>query len=119
MAIAGFILPGLTMIVANGLIFLEVKRSANKVAAISENNHMNHRKAKRRENEIKLAKSMAIIILAFVGTWSLYAVTTDLEVFAGVTFPWYVAMISLLLGYGNSALNPIIYGALNKNIKKR
>ena len=110
-----FCMPVGVMATTNGLIFKQVRDSRIKVTGGKET--ASNSNSRREKNEIKLAKSMVVIILTFIASWFLFCIVMFIHVFSDHVVPPAVSMVSLLLGYGNSALNPIIYGAMNQNVK--
>jgi hypothetical protein len=69
---------------------------------------------KSRAEEIRLAMVLAIVVVIFVISWLPYCVSMLLEIFATDEVHRGFHMTTILLGYCNSAVNPIIYGVLNK-----
>ena len=56
--------------------------------------------------------------MMFIISWLPYVLTILVNVFAADSVPRQVDMMSLLMGYGNSFCNPIIYGWKNVNIRR-
>lgn len=69
---------------------------------------------KSRAEEIRLAMVLAIVVVIFVISWLPYCVSMLLEIFARDRVHSGFHMATIILGYCNSAVNPIIYGVLNK-----
>ena len=69
---------------------------------------------KRRKDDVRLAMTFSIVILAFVISWLPFCVMMFWTVFATDSVPRIPDMVTLLLGFANSCYNPIIYGVMNK-----
>ncbi|KAK7093889.1 alpha-2B adrenergic receptor-like [Littorina saxatilis] len=75
------------------------------------------KKDKSRREEFRLSLSLMVVIVVFVLCWFPFCITMFLSVFAPHTLIRAADMFTLLLGYSNSCLNPIIYGVMNKRVK--
>ena len=69
---------------------------------------------KRRKEDVKLAMTFIIVILAFVISWLPFCVMMFWTIFATDSVPRIPDLITLILGFANSSYNPIIYGIMNK-----
>ena len=76
------------------------------------------RKERRRAEEFQLAVSLMVVVVVFVLCWFPFCVSMFLSVFAPQHLPRAADMFTLLLGYSNSCINPVIYGAMNKRVKE-
>ena len=109
----GFVIPCCVMTLTNALIFRQVRQSSNKV-------HVSNSGSVNRKNDIKLAKSMVVIILGFICTMSLYTILIIIDAWLpDISIAADVRILSVVLGCSNSAINPLIYGAMNGNVKRR
>ncbi|XP_061188568.1 D(2)-like dopamine receptor [Saccostrea echinata] len=72
------------------------------------------RTGKSRTEEVRLAMVLAIVVLLFVISWLPYCVSMLLEIFAKDKVHSGFHMATIMLGYSNSAINPIVYGVMNK-----
>ena len=72
---------------------------------------------RKRLEERKLTLSFLIMILSFIICWLPFCITMFISVYSTTPVPHGVDMFTLLLGYLNSALNPVIYGVLNKKFR--
>lgn len=72
------------------------------------------RSGKSRSEEIRLAMILAIVVVIFVISWLPYCFSMLLEIFAKDKVHTAFHMATIMLGYSNSAVNPILYGVLNK-----
>ncbi|EDO26177.1 predicted protein, partial [Nematostella vectensis] len=68
--------------------------------------------------ESKITHTLLIVVVCFMVSWALFAVTIFLNVYLPGTVPRRVNMWSLILGYVNSTCNPAIYGIRNAKIRK-
>ncbi|OWF44070.1 beta-3 adrenergic receptor-like [Mizuhopecten yessoensis] len=76
-----------------------------------------HRKSKHgkaRADEIRLATALAVVVVTFFCCWFPYCISMVLSMFGPAGVPRGLHMTTLLVGYLNSACNPIIYGVMNK-----
>ncbi|KAK3104023.1 hypothetical protein FSP39_023728 [Pinctada imbricata] len=69
---------------------------------------------KTRAEEVRLAVALGIVVLVFVICWFPYCISMMLSIFAPNVIPRGFHMTTLLVGYANSGINPIIYGVMNK-----
>ena len=76
------------------------------------------RKEKQRAEEFRLAVSLMVVLVVFVLCWLPFCVTMLLSVFHPQGLARAADMFTLLLGYSNSCLNPVIYGLMNKRVKE-
>ncbi|XP_060076089.1 alpha-1B adrenergic receptor-like [Ylistrum balloti] len=76
-----------------------------------------HRKSKHgkaRAEEIRLAIALAVVVVTFFCCWFPYCISMILSMFVPTGVPRGVHMTTLLIGYLNSACNPVIYGVMNR-----
>ncbi|XP_033763657.1 alpha-1D adrenergic receptor-like [Pecten maximus] len=76
-----------------------------------------HRKSKHgkaRAEEIRLATALAVVVVTFFCCWFPYCISMVLSMFVPTGVPRGLHMTTLLIGYFNSACNPVIYGVMNK-----
>ena len=71
-------------------------------------------KVSRKREELKLTLLFLLIIAALLICWTPNCVTIFISLFVDVEFPRSVAMTTILFGFFNSGVNPIIYGFMNK-----
>ena len=118
-----FCIPALVLATTNFLIFRQMHQSKNKIRQFENNSTggangvENATKARQRRDEFRLAKSMLTIILCFFLSWFTFAFCAFVSSFRLVEVPGWLSMMSLLLGYSNSCLNPFIYGLMNTNVR--
>ena len=70
------------------------------------------------EEEVRITKTFILVVALFVICWSPFAITMLFEVYYAERLPRAVDIVSLLLGYLNSACNPILYGVRNSAFRK-
>ena len=68
--------------------------------------------------ETRITNTFLLMVALFIFCWAPFAVTMFFDVYYSRPLPRTVHMISLLFGYGNSACNPILYGARNSVFKR-
>ncbi|CAH1775229.1 unnamed protein product, partial [Owenia fusiformis] len=76
------------------------------------------KKDKKQEDEIKLAISLLVVIVTFIISWLPFCITMFISVFSGENVSRTADITTLILGYANSAYNPIIYGLMNKRYQE-
>lgn len=72
------------------------------------------RRGKARQEEIRLATLLAVVVAVFVMCWMPYCVSMLLSIYGPPTVPRGFHMFTILIGYLNSGMNPIIYGVMNR-----
>ncbi|XP_077992771.1 octopamine receptor beta-2R-like [Glandiceps talaboti] len=65
----------------------------------------------------KAAKTLGVIMGCFVACWLPFFVVNIVSPLCGDCIPELVSVIFVWLGYANSAVNPFLYGFLNKEFK--
>ena len=68
--------------------------------------------------ELQLLTTLCFVIIAFVACWTPYVTINTVRMFKGMGNNNLADTTSMWLGFANSALNPLIYGVLNKQFKK-
>ncbi|XP_002741982.1 putative G-protein coupled receptor No18 [Saccoglossus kowalevskii] len=71
-----------------------------------------------RIEDVKITKTVLIVLLAFVVCWSPISVVNFLETFFNYTIPMALDLFTVYMVFLNCALNPIIYGLMNRNFRK-
>ena len=71
----------------------------------------------RLKQQIKAAKQLGILILAFLITWMPYFITFIVVAFCSDCISDNLSAVTLWLGYLNSAINPILYPQCNSSFK--
>ncbi|XP_052083560.1 tyramine receptor Ser-2-like [Mytilus californianus] len=75
---------------------------------------LRHATDKARSDEIRLALALAIVVIMFVVCWLPFCISMLIGIFSPNAASDKFHMWTLLIGYSNSCMNPVIYGALNK-----
>ena len=119
-SLASFFVPLLLMVVAYSRIFHVALKHARSIRRVHSNQSIaNQRVAENFNRDVKAARTLSIVIGAFVACWCPFFVVT--LVFTYCKFSCSVSSDVLVmikwLHYGNSALNPIIYSCLNRNFR--
>lgn len=71
----------------------------------------------RLKQQIKAAKQLGILLLAFLITWMPYSITFIVVAFCSNCVSENVSTATLWLGYINSSINPILYPLCNSSFK--
>ena len=109
--VVSFLLPLAVMIYSYSRIFLAALRQARRIQPM--------RQAFYFKREIKAAKTLAIVMGAFIVCWTPFFVMNILVQFIRFDVPPIVTVAIKLLHYGNSALNPVIYSSSNRDFRHR
>lgn len=75
------------------------------------------RALRRRQEELRLTMSLLVVVCVFIVCWCPFCVTMFMWVH-NQSPPRIASMVTLLLGCFNSALNPIIYGLMNRKFRE-
>ncbi|XP_017341711.1 trace amine-associated receptor 13c-like [Ictalurus punctatus] len=107
-----FFLPCSVMFCLYAQIFFISKKHARKIEGVKPGrNDMNLTKFSQRvKHENKAAKTLGIVVGAFICCWMPFFVTSLLDPFINFATPLVLYDVFIWLGYINSTLNPIIYG---------
>lgn len=74
--------------------------------------------AKFSTKELQLLRTIILVIVVFLSCWFTYVVFNLLRAFDVVPENKSIDTVNMWLGFANSALNPIIYGMTNRQIRK-
>lgn len=114
-----FIVPALTMCLIYILIYRQIRRHTRSVHPIDSPVATQNAQAKfLLQRNIRAAKRIAIIVSVFLICWvpfSVLSIVGNICLICNLKIPQEVFYITLLMGYSNSALNPILYSFNNKN----
>lgn len=72
----------------------------------------------RLKQQIKAAKQLGILLLAFLVTWLPYSIVFIVVAFCPQCVPDWVNLLSVWLGYLNSSINPILYPLCNSRFRE-
>ncbi|XP_020611833.1 dopamine receptor 2-like [Orbicella faveolata] len=109
--VVSFLLPLSVMIYSYSRIFLAALHQARRIQPM--------RQAFYFKREIKAAKTLAIVMGAFIVCWTPFFVMNILVQFVTFYVPPIVTLAIKLLHYGNSALNPVIYSSSNRDFRHK
>ena len=71
------------------------------------------------QRDIKITKILFITVIAFLACWTPILIIDFVDTFQGdVAFPREIYVLYLYLGNLSGAINPVIYGVLNKNFRE-
>ncbi|XP_076472261.1 histamine H1 receptor-like [Babylonia areolata] len=87
-------------------------------SSMMQDRQQQKKKEKRRAEEFQLALMLMVVVVVFLVCWFPFCITMFLSVFAPNALPRPPDMFTLLLGYSNSCVNPIVYGVSNKRVKQ-
>ena len=109
--VVSFLLPLSVMIYSYSRIFLAALRQARRIQPL--------RQAYYFKREIKAAKTLAIVMGAFIVCWAPFFIMNILVTFLKFYVPLVATFAIKLLHYGNSALNPVIYSSSNRDFRHK
>ncbi|XP_023679852.2 trace amine-associated receptor 13c-like [Paramormyrops kingsleyae] len=108
----GFFLPCSVMMGLYIKIFLVARQHVRQLGDMSQQPcfKQNNGKRKTHSSERKAAKTLGIVVGAFILCWMPYFITSVLDPYIDFATPPVLYEVFVWLGYFNSTLNPIIYG---------
>lgn len=110
--VVSFLLPLSGMIFSYSRIFLAALRQVRRVQPIRQVFYF--------KREIKAAKTLALVMGAFIACWTPFFVINIIVPFSpGVQIKPIVTLLIKFLHYGNSALNPVIYSSTNRDFRNK
>ncbi|XP_070535787.1 alpha-2Db adrenergic receptor-like [Ptychodera flava] len=77
-----------------------------------------HNRQGPRVEDVKITKTVLIVLLAFVICWAPISIVNFLETFFNYDIPLALDLFTVYMVFLNCALNPIIYGMMNRNFRK-
>ncbi|KAM9495252.1 trace amine-associated receptor 13c-like [Clarias gariepinus] len=107
-----FFLPCCVMFCLYAKIFFISKKHARKIEDVKQGKNEKNltRFSQKMKHENKAAKTLGIVVGAFICCWMPFFVTSVLDPFINFATPLVLSDVFVWLGYINSTLNPIIYG---------
>ena len=118
-SLASFFGPLLIMVFAYSRIFHVALTHARSIRRVQSDQSISHRRITENfHRDVKAARTLSIVIGAFVVCWCPFFVVTLVIVYCK-TCRLYNEVLATTkwLHYGNSALNPLIYSCLNRNFR--
>ena len=119
-SLASFFVPLLIMVVAYSRIFHVALTHARSIRRVHSDQSITHRRVTENFNrDVKAARTLSIVIGAFVACWCPFFVVTLVFTYckSSCRVSSDVLVMIKWLHYGNSALNPLIYSCLNRNFR--
>ena len=105
-----YVLPLTIMIVSYGIIFSVTRRQVRRISVFDARISPIRR-------EIKAVKTISAIVGVFFVMWLPYFIASVCRVITRRKVPPDFLRLSLVLGYGNSCCNPIIYTLMNRKLR--
>uniref|UniRef100_A0AAY4CV76 G-protein coupled receptors family 1 profile domain-containing protein n=1 Tax=Denticeps clupeoides TaxID=299321 RepID=A0AAY4CV76_9TELE len=105
-----FFLPCTVMMGLYAKIFLVAKGHVKKIGELSRSMKVNVSGTSSQSSERKAAKTLGIVVGAFIFCWMPFFVNSIIDPFINFGTPAILFEAFIWLGYFNSTLNPIIYG---------
>ncbi len=107
----GYVLPVVTMVFCYSRLYCTTKRHIQRLKTSAITNQ------KEANSERQLINTLFIILLTFILCWLPFVVYITYGLMA-IKMPYYLPSIAFLFGYGNSAVNPIIYALRHRSFRK-
>ncbi|EDO43539.1 predicted protein, partial [Nematostella vectensis] len=108
-----FFLPVTIMVAAYACIFQEVRKSTRRIKTLSTSAASSPFR-----KDLKAVKTLGVVIGVFFIMWLPYFVTTTIRAFRGQdSVPYWWQRLGLVLAYGNSCCNFVIYALMNQNFR--
>ncbi|XP_029301553.1 trace amine-associated receptor 13c-like [Cottoperca gobio] len=104
-----FFFPCTVMVCLYTKIFIVANKHVRKIGDISNYSNDRVRRGLVKQSEHKAAKTLGIVLGAFIFCWMPFFINSIIDVFIGFTTPAAIFEAFVWLGYFNSTLNPIIY----------
>ena len=71
-----------------------------------------------RSDDMKVTVTLLVVIFVFVLSWAPISIVNCLETFLGYQIPRFLDRLTVYMVFLQSALNPIIYGLMNRNFRE-
>lgn len=113
-----FIVPALVMCVIYIMIYEQIRRHTRAVRPIDSPVTQNTQANLLLQRNIRAAKRIAVIVSVFLLCWVPYSILSIIGNICNqclVQIPYEVFYVTLMTGYLNTALNPILYSFNNRN----
>ncbi len=113
-----YCLPLLTIISCNIYIFRAARaRQRSRVRHANSRNHQNSNQKLSFHREHKTSLFIVIIVSAFIICWTPYVIGSLFMFVGEYNLPKRFMSAVVLLTLGNTSINPVIYGVMNKNFR--
>ena len=115
--IIGIVIPITVMSFCYTRLYMNIRDHSNrmKVGAVLSRSDLANRRATLRES--RMIHTLIIMGFAFITCWSPSAILVILE-FAKVEEPLEFEVFALIFAYGNSTMNPLIYGLRHEDFRR-
>ena len=117
LAVFAFTIPAVVMVIVYCVIYWRSKQSGKWMRERSRSTAAEE--VARQKHQRGILRTVLAIIGAFTLCWITYTVATTFKLFARTDPPGWLINFGLMLALMNSAINPGIYAALDKDIKKQ
>ncbi|XP_070685368.1 trace amine-associated receptor 13c-like [Pempheris klunzingeri] len=117
-SVAAFFFPCTVMVCLYSKIFIVAKEHVKKMGDMSSCLNDRGRGGLINKSEHKAAKTLGIVLGAFIICWMPFFVNSIIDAYIGFTTPAAIFEAFVWLGYFNSTLNPIIYAFFYPWFKK-
>ena len=123
MVATNFMLPLLIILALNIDIFCIANRSARRLAVPTQDQN-NRRRSTRKGSaisfgaNIKAAKRILLLVGLFLLSWLPYIIAVTVNIYCRGCVPREIIWVTTILNYSSAATNPILYGLLNKQVRK-
>lgn len=112
-----FYLPSMFMLVSNVRLFWKVKEKGKRIREISHETVHPAQMEQFLHREIKVARTIAILLSCFFLCWFPYFLLNIIDPFVNYSIGYIPWIIVTWLGYANSTINPYLYYVLNRPTK--
>ncbi|XP_073331609.1 trace amine-associated receptor 13c-like [Pagrus major] len=113
-----FFFPCTVMICLYTQIFIVAKKHVKKIGNMGNCSNDRGRGGLTKQSECKAAKTLGIVLGAFIFCWMPFFINSISDAFTGFSTPAAIFEAFVWLGYFNSTLNPIIYALFYPCFKK-
>ncbi|XP_072041136.1 muscarinic acetylcholine receptor M1-like [Amphiura filiformis] len=99
------------------LVSSDIPSTSGTIAARIQQ-RLNEKERKTKESERRAARTLTLLVVVMLITWTPYSVMVVIASFCPTCFPWYIYEVSLFLTCLNSAANPWCYAARNVSVRQ-